>query len=309
MLRLCAALAVALGAPAAAFPADVRIVTDPEGAEVVQGSISLGVTTREGLRVVGVEPGSVTFTISKQGFETVTKVVSVGSGSEPMTLLVRLRPLVAPGETESADTAGAPNPEPVPTPKPKGGSNTALIVLGGAALVGGGVALAAGHGSSPPPTTTTTTLQRTATLADLSAQVTSSQEGKLLNCNDLAFFTVSLTNKAPALVFITGVRLHGTSLTGGCTVGPDFSYPVTNAQVGTGTANVLTNRLLFSGGVGCCSDRSGCRGSCNFQFSFTVLTSVGEVPAGAVSFGVEFDRCPVCSSLAASGFTLCPARP
>ena len=189
MRRLCAALAVAFCTSVATFAGDIQIVTDPEGAEVSHGSIHLGATTKEGLRVVGVEPGIVTFTISKPGFETVTKVVSVESATEPITVLVRLRPAATAGTTENPPTPPTPPastatpktaavpPETAPA-KQKGGSNTALIILGSAAAVGGGVALAAGHGSSPP--TTTTTLPRAATLSDLSAKVTSPQQGAIL---------------------------------------------------------------------------------------------------------------------------------
>jgi len=284
----------------------------------------LGATTKEGLRVVGVEPGMVTFTISKPGFETVTKVVSVESASEPITVLVRLRPAATPGATEITPTSPQPGaspapspvppkteaaPETTPAPKQKGGSKTVLMILGGAAVVGGGVALAAGHGSSTTTSTTTTTVQRTATLADLSARVTSPQNGAALNCNESAYFTVSLTNAAPALVYITAVRLHTTPLVGGCTGTPDYTYPATNEQVGTGTANVLTNQLLFTGGVGCCTSNSGCSGSCNFQFSFTVLTSVGEVSAGHIDFGVVFKGCPLCTSFAGFSAASCPAKP
>ena len=322
MRRLCAALAVALSTSVATFAGDIRIVTDPEGAEVSQDSMQLGVTTKEGLRIVGVEPGVATFTISKPGFETVTKVVTIESATEPMTVLVRLRPVATPEAIE--DTQALPNPaespvsspvtattgapETAPASKQKRGSNPALIILGGAALVGGGVALASGHGSSPTTTTTTTTLPRVATLADLTATVTSPQNGAALNCNESAYFTVGLTNAAPALVRITGVRLHTESVVGDCTGVPDFTYAVTNSQIGTGTANVLTNRLLFSGGVGCCSDRRGCSGSCSFQFSFVVLTSVGEVPAGHIDFGIVFKDCPICPSLAGFRAASCPAK-
>src|SRR5260221_7891650 len=206
MRRLLAVLAVALGASAAAVAGDVRILTDPEGAEVAQGSLQLGVTTKEGLRVVGVEPGTtIVFTITKAGFETVMRSVSVESAIEPVTILVRLQP-TTPGAPEAipmiASQDASPTssrvtpkteaaPETASAPKGKGGAKTALVILGGAAVVGAGVA-AAGHGSSTTTSTTTTTLRRTATLADLSAQATSPQNGAALNCTETAFLTVSL---------------------------------------------------------------------------------------------------------------------
>jgi hypothetical protein len=318
MRRLCAVLAVALSASATAFATDIQIMTDPEGAEVSQGSMHLGVTTKEGVRVVGVEPGMVSFTISKPGFETVTRVISVESATEPLTILVRLVP-ATPGAltatTPQADASATPSPvtpkttgapETPPEPKKKGGSKTALIIIGAAVVAGGGVALAAGHGSNPAGTTTTTTVPPTASLANLSATVASPQQGTSLNCNQSAFFTVSLTNTAHALVFVSGVRLHSASVVGNCTGGPDFTYEVTNSQLGTGTADVINNQELFNGGVGCCISRPGCSGSCHFQYSFTVLTSVGEVPAGSIDFGVVFDGCSVCRGFRAAS---CPAKP
>jgi hypothetical protein len=322
MRCLCAVLVVAFGASATAFASDIQIVTDPDGAEVSQGSMHLGVTTKEGLRVVGVDPGMVTFTISKPGFETVTRVLSVESGTEPITVVVRLlpttpRPADATPTTPRQDANPAPSqvtpktaasPEQSPEAKKKSGSNAALIILGGAALVGGGVAaLTVGHGSNTVAATTTTTLPPAVSLTNLSATVTSPQNGAVLNCNQPAFFTVSLTNTAHALVFVSGVRLHQTSVTGACGGLPDFTYAVTNSQVGTGTADVLNNESFSSGGVGCCPGGPGrCGGSCHVQFSFTVLTSVGEVSAGLIDYGIVFDGCSVCTGFNSAS---CPAKP
>jgi hypothetical protein len=322
MRRLLSILAIALSASAAAFAGDIRILTDPDGAEVSQGSMHLGATNKEGLRIVGVEAGMVTFTISKPGFETVTRVVSVESATEPLTILVRLQP-ATPGTPEATPTTPKPDASPAPSPvtpktagvpetasaaKQKGGSKTATIILAGAAVVAGGVALTAALGSSTAATTTTT-LPPTASLANLSAAVTSPQQGAVLNCNEPAYFTVSLTNTARALVYITGVRRHSAGVAGNCTQAPDFTYGVTNAQVGTGTADVLTNRVFFSGGVGCCHNPA-CGGfSCSFRYSFTVLTSVGEVSAGLIDFGVVFNGCPVCASAASFGAPSCPTKP
>lgn len=305
MQRCFAVLAVAFGVSASAFSGDIRILTDPEGAEVSQGSMHLGATTKEGLRVVGVEPGTVTFTISKPGFETVTRVVSVESATEPITVLVRLRPTETRGTTETTPTTPKVAASPA-VEKKKGGSKTALIILGGAAAVGGGVAIAAGgSSSSSSPTTTTTTLPPTASLADLSATVSSDQQGRVLNCKDTVFFTVSLTNRAPALVRINGVRRHLSATTcGGSTA--DFTYTPTNLAIGTGTADVLNHQEIFRGGVGCCSGSTFCSGACHVQYSFTVLTSVGEVPAGSIDYGIVFDRCVMCSSFEGFGAAMCP---
>jgi hypothetical protein len=308
MQRLRAVLAVALSACATAFAADIQNVTDPEGAEVSQGTMHLGATTKEGLRIVGVERGTATFTISKPGFKTVTKVVSVESATAPLTLLVRLQTDATPGATEANPTTPKPEASPPASGKKSSATKTTLLVVG-AGAVGAAVLAASGSSSSlAAATTTTTPLPPAASLADLSATVTSPQEGGRLNCNENAYFTVSLTNTARALVFVRGVRLHTTSVVGNCTGAPDFTYNVTNSQLGTGTADVLNNQVLFSNGVGCC-ERPPCGGdACNFRFSFTVLTSVGDVPAGTIDFAILFNGCPTCSSFAGLSAARCPAK-
>jgi PEGA domain len=175
MRSLYCALVVVLSA-GPAFASDLQIVTEPAGAEVFNGSMLLGTTTKEGLTVVGIDPGMVTFTISKPGFETVTRVVSVEDTTTLMTVVVRLRSASRregiPTAPASAQAPPAPDAVPV-TPRPeshaqsapvakKGGAKTALLILGGAAVVGGGAALAAGGGASsaPPPPSTPVAPQR-----------------------------------------------------------------------------------------------------------------------------------------------------
>lgn len=183
MRRLCAVLAVALSTSATAFASDIQIVTYPEGADVSQGSMLLGRTTKEGLTVVGVEPGMVIFTITKPGFETVTKVVSVESATTPMTILVRLRPAAMPGTSLTTPTSPEPTAPPAPStvappkaaaspetaaaPKHKGGSKTALLIVGGATVVGVGAALAAGSSSSTPSPVATPVPQQRAVIGVL----------------------------------------------------------------------------------------------------------------------------------------------
>ena len=63
------------------------------------------------------------------------------------------------------------------------------------------------------------------------------------------------------------------------------------------TVTVLNN-TLFNGGAGCCYAGSACNGSffCEFTSVFTVITGLGEVPAGAFNYGVTYNRCIACSS-------------
>lgn len=119
---------------------EVRIVTDPEGAEVWQGTLLLGTTTRGGLRLLDVPPGTVTFSIRKPGFASAERTIRVEGNDEPITLFVRLVPVSAP-------EAITPAP-----PSSKGGSHAGLVlgIVGGVAAAGAGVALAVAHKNHSP---------------------------------------------------------------------------------------------------------------------------------------------------------------
>lgn len=153
-----------------------------------------------------------------------------------------------------------------------------------------------GGGTSTTSSTPATTLPPTASIANLSATVSSPQNGTNVACTDPVFATVLLTNTAPATVAITGIRRHQTSVLGDCNTLDDFTYPTITTSIGTGSAAVMNNTQLFYPGSGCCFDYP-CRAFCQVGFSFTVLTSVGEVNAGVITYGIEFsNQCARCSS-------------
>jgi hypothetical protein len=109
-------------------------------------------------------------------------------------------------------------------------------------------------------------------------------------------------------VSVSGVRRQATSIQGGCNTS-SFTYTPLTTTVGAGATETLLQRSLYSGGSGCCNGT--CRGAfCEIRENFTVVTSVGEVNAGAIGYGVTFRGCPQCSSsLAASGVAPdCPAE-
>jgi hypothetical protein len=164
-LRSLAFAVPALLLPATAGPApaptDVRIVTEPEGAEVFIGNVLLGVTPRQGLRLAAEAAGSITCTIRKDGYVPATKTITIERGAvRTMTVVVRLEP----AGPESAATDAKPAPPqtvaagpptrpatPIPAPEPaKGGSHTRLILgaIGGAAVVGAGAAVLSDRGAS-----------------------------------------------------------------------------------------------------------------------------------------------------------------
>jgi opacity protein-like surface antigen len=106
-----AVLAVAVLAPAAADAARVKVITDPVGATVSQGTLLLGTTTDRGL-ILDFTPGKVTLTVEKPGFRTMERTVVVVAGP-PMEVTIRLRPLGAPMPQGAA--TGQPSAVPPPT--------------------------------------------------------------------------------------------------------------------------------------------------------------------------------------------------
>jgi hypothetical protein len=162
-----------------------------------------------------------------------------------------------------------------------------------------------GGGSSTTSSTPSTTVPPPASLSDLSATVSSPQNGTNIACTDQAFVTVVLTNTAHSSVSVSGIRRHQTS--GDCTV-PDYTYPTIQPYIGTGSAAVMNNEPVFHPYSGCCN-RYPCSGFCQVGFSFTVLTRLGDVGAGVITFGVTFNnQCPQCSSTSSLGALSCPTR-
>jgi hypothetical protein len=95
-------------------PWEVRIITEPEGADVWVFSLHLGTTTREGLRLLFEKPTTVTFTIRKRGYATVERTVRITPPWElpywswtrrpPTVVVVPLQPVTA--EAAAPETAG-----------------------------------------------------------------------------------------------------------------------------------------------------------------------------------------------------------
>jgi hypothetical protein len=141
----------------------------------------------------------------------------------------------------------------------------------------------------------------------LSATVASAQADRLLNCRDDVLVEVVLTNRAATSVLVTGVRRASRSVSGGCKTS-DSSYRIT-ALAPPRESTVVMSGPLYTGGSGCCGFGIGCdgRSTCEFEQSLTVLTAVGDVPAGTFNYRVNFLDCVKCSSIAAVSGAQCPA--
>jgi len=168
-----------------------------------------------------------------------------------------------------------------------------------------------GPAAPPEPTPPPTTLAP-ATLADLSATVTSPEAGRRLSCSEDVHARLELTNRAASSVSVevSGVRKASQILSGNCSPVPDFTYSTGLRRFAPHGTTVLFDRALYSDGSGCCEDPKHCGGSCKVQQTFQVVTNVGAVSAGAFSYTVVFSsECNECKATVASLSRACqPTR-
>jgi hypothetical protein len=159
--------------------------------------------------------------------------------------------------------------------------------------------------SAPTPAPPTTTLPPPpTTLADLSASVTSPEDGHTFGCKDDVHFKATITNRGATLVIVTGVKKHSSLVHGDCTAGDDFSYPV-GVSAPPHTTTTITDRPLYTNGTGCCSGGPTCSGMCTFKEEFSVVTLLGDVPAGSFQYQVIFGNCGQCSNVTAEARGAC----
>lgn len=180
------------------------------------------------------------------------------------------------------------------------GACWALVV----ALGGCGGSSPAAPPTPPPPTPT----PPPPTLSDLSAAVTSPEADARLACRDDVHARVTITNRALGSVAVTGIHKTSATVRGGCTEAGERTYPSsTRFAAGNGTT-VVMDRPLYNSGSGCCRDSDNCRGNCDFQETFEVITELGAVPAGTFRYNVTFQNCLACSTATAAGVSGCPPR-
>jgi hypothetical protein len=160
---------------------------------------------------------------------------------------------------------------------------------------------------SPSPTATATPPPAPATLADLSAVVTSPQADRLINCREDVIARVSLTNSAASRVFVTGVRRSTRMPDGNCIPAGEYVHPY-GAYVPPRQTIVVLNSALFTGGSGCCRPGDVCdgRGTCSVEESLFVVTDVGELFAGHIVYRLNFLDCGPCGQAATAGGRPCP---
>jgi hypothetical protein len=237
-------VAVLAGGPAWAAPiaTEVRIVTEPEGAEVFVGGARLGVAPRGGFRLVARAAGRITFSIRKDGYLPVERSVTVeGRETGPVVVRVRLEPVPAAEAAAPAPSGAAkartppagPAPprtatatSPPPRSSAKGGSHKGLIlgVIGGAAAAGAGVAAVANRNTGAPSSTTAAPPTLSGT------------------------YSGSVQDSRGAGGPVTLVLTHATPYVTGTWHGPE---PVWRALNGTVTGNAIAGTLLPSASTAC----------------------------------------------------------
>jgi len=201
-------------------------------------------------------------------------------------------PAPAPGGA-SGTTAAASG-----APAKKGRSKTLPILLGVGAAAGVGVAVAAGGGGggSPTPAATPPPVP--------TASVSSPAAGQSINCTTPVTATVTVNNPTSSALGITGLRLNTAATSGGCTP-TTFTYATLVASVAAGQSATVLSRSLYSGGAGCCTGTCT-GGSCNIQQTFTVLTTSGDLAAGAFNYVVQFVGCAQCTAAGSLSGASCP---
>lgn len=107
--------------PSVAGPSDVRIITNPEGAEVWFGSVLLGTTTKNGLLLADVPPGAATYSIRKTGYADAERTVQIGSELEPLVVVIVLTAVsdsASKSEPRPTNPDAAQQPPQLPEPPP-----------------------------------------------------------------------------------------------------------------------------------------------------------------------------------------------
>lgn len=156
---------------------------------------------------------------------------------------------------------------------------------------------ACGGGGAGPTRPVATPTPPLVSLSDLTAQATSPIHNTNVNCQEEFRVTVGITNNSQTSVSVRGItREEGRVVDGFCGGGDPFTFDPFRTTAPPGTTVVLEDRLNFSCGcTGCCN--ATCRGDfCVFHYDFVVSTSLGDVPAGTVAYGVNFVDCIPCSA-------------
>jgi hypothetical protein len=290
---------------------ELRIVVEPEGVELWQGSLQLGVVGNAPMKLA-VEPGRVAYRFVKEGYATEERSIEIGS--EPTTLVVRLKPVAAPNPH-------APAVQPVEGAKANAATTAkhshkglALGIAGGAVAVGVGTALAL---KKPDPLTVDddhdgyTEQQGDCNDADpqvkpngpFSINVTPSVVGSV-NCN-ATYNTIvfRVTNLGCETVTVNSVTWASAHTSGSTCFGGNFTetIPLSVSSVTPGSRDLVIATRFISGTVGCCGSSGFCGNSdvlCGWQETYTVNTSRGLFPQGS-SYTITFPRgnsCSVCPS-------------
>jgi hypothetical protein len=289
---------------------ELRIVVEPEGVELWQGSLQLGVVGKAPMKLA-VEPGRVAYRFVKEGYATEERSIEIGS--EPTTLVVRLKPVAAPNPpapaAQSVEGAKA-SAAPAAKHSHKG---LALGIAGGAVAVGVGTALAL---KKPDPLTVDDdhdgVSEQQGDCNDADAQVNPNgafsinvtpRTSGAVNCNTPRNTVVlRATNLSCATVTLNSFQWVGAHTSGVCT-GGNFTemIPLSTTTVASGARDVVVATRFSSGSSGCCGTNGFCGNSdaiCGWQDTFTADTSRGTLTQTfpyTITFPQGFS-CSVCPS-------------
>lgn len=298
---------------ALASASEIRIITDPEGAEVWLGQVRLGTTTRDGLRILDAPEGLVTYSIRKEGFVTVERTLTVNP-DEPVSALVRLEPI----KGRVLETRAQTSQEATPTGPQKKNSHKGLIalgVIGGAAAVGVGVAVLGktdplevdddGDGVSEKAGDCNDADRQISPNGAFTISVSPDLVGAVTCNTPQSNVVIRASNLGCGVVSVQSAIWTSAHVSGNCS-GGNFTrtLEVVASSVTSGARDVIVATRAESGPAGCCSGSGGYCGQndsiCGWQQTYTVNTNKGPFSHNN-SYTITFPRGYSCQSCATSG--------
>jgi hypothetical protein len=312
---LCLAVGPASGQEKATT--ELRIIVEPEGVELWQGSLQLGVTGREPTKLA-VDQGRVTYRFVKEGY--VTEERSIEIGPEPTTLVVRLKQREAPTRTEPRKTPAS--SEAASTPQKPSHTGLVLGVVGGAVAVGAGLALAlhktdprdldADHdGFTPNEGDCNDTDGQVTPRGTVTFTLQTGTSGTV-NCRQPAgTIEVHATNLGCSPVNISNVQYSRTSLAGRCLTGTySPTIPLLVRTLGPGARDQVIASRSASFEIGCCVNGfCSITESCTFGENLVVATDSGQTVLSN-QYTIQFPQgssCSACTNATSLGFQDCPS--
>ncbi len=287
--------------------ASLSIVSVPPGALVLVDGVHRGVTPVTVDMAVGIHR----IQVVKEGYVEDNRTVSVSSGRNSVS--VRLSP--APGARKKVIRRQRVEPQAAEIGEKKhGGGVSTLLLVGGATVAAGLVAAVALASGEPDPLTVDNdgdgfsenqgdcddANPNARPNGPVTANYTSSTANQRVPCYAVSSVTATVTNRSCANVTVQSIRVNSGYVSGfgNCQTGSAVDSVTPNAatNVPPGSTDMVVHQR--SSNVACCTGSCVFPAGtfCTFQYSYTVVTSAGELPAGSFQRTIDYigNQCPRC---------------